>query len=490
LGLLADRPLISVVMPAHETDPRHLREAIASVRAQSYPDWELVVVDDGSERPDTRRAITRAVSRDPRITARMLERNQGISAATNAGLELCHGQLIAFLDHDDTLAPDALLRVAQAFAGGDVDVVYTDQDKLTPEGRRTDPFLKPDFSPVYALGAMYPGHLLVVRRELISEAGGLDPDFDTVQDFELLLRLSERTERMHHIPEVLYHWRAIPGSIALGEDEKEGVTDLQARAVNAHLARRGIAAEAVPHPAIPHRLRLRPQPRRSDPAVDIVTAARRSAGRQANLAAGRGDGEFILFLGEETEVVERDWIEQLLLYGEMPGVGAVGPTQIRPDGRVSAAGVAIGLYDPTTPVMEGFDAGEDGYYGALSCAREVSAVGMECMLVRRSLFDRVGGFEEAYSRQFQDYDLCLKLRRAGASVICAPAPRTIDRRTESQRRSDFDVIDRAVFVDRWYERLAAGDPYYSRGFVREAADYTPSAFRGDELELAMKEAAR
>jgi GT2 family glycosyltransferase len=488
--MLGERPLISVVMPTYDTEPRHLREAIASVRAQTYPDWELVVVDDGSKRPDTRRAITRGVSRDSRITARMLERNAGISAATNAGLELCRGELVAFLDHDDTLAPDALLRVAEAFEQGDVDVVYTDQDKLTPEGRRTDPFLKPDWSPVYALGAMYVGHLLVARRELISQVGGLDPAFDTIQDFELLLRLSERTNRIRHIPEVLYHWRAIPGSIAFGEHEKQGVTELQARAVNAHLARRRIAAQAEPHPSIPHRLRLRPEPRRSYPKVDIVTIARRNPGRQANLAAGRGDGEFLVFIGEQTEVVEPDWIEQLLLFGEMPGVGAVGPTLLNPGGRVSAAGLAIGLDDPAAPVMRGLDRDADGYYGALSCAREVSALGMGCLLVRRSVFEQVGGFEEAYSRQFQAPDLCLKLRELELPVVCAPCPAAIDHTTEASRRADFDVIDRALFVDRWYEQIHAGDPYYSRGLRREAADYTPSQFRGDELELAMKEAAR
>jgi len=159
--MLAERPLVSVVMPTYDTEPRHLRDAIASVRSQSYPDWELVIVDDGSRREDTRRAITRAVGRDPRITARLLERNLGISAATNSALELCRGEFVAFLDHDDTLAPDALLRVVQAFANNDVDVVYTDQDKLTEDGRPADPFLKPDWSPVYALGAMYVGHLLV-----------------------------------------------------------------------------------------------------------------------------------------------------------------------------------------------------------------------------------------------------------------------------------------------------------------------------------------
>ena len=478
----------------YDVEPRHLRAAIGSVRAQHYPDWELVIVDDGSSRADTLRAVRRAVSRDSRITARLLSENTGIAAASNQALELCRGELVAFLDHDDELTPDALLRVAREFSESEFDVAYSDQDKITAEGARVDPFFKPDWSPVHALGAMYVGHLLVVRRELLSEVGGFDSDFDTIQDFELLLRLSERTDRIRHIPETLYHWRAIPGSIALSEHAKEGVTELQARAVNAHLRRRGIAAEAVPHETIPHRVRLRPSPRTATPAVDVVVPSRRNAegpfnpGREANLAAARGSGEFIVFCGEQTEALEPDWIEQLLLYAEMPGVGAVGPTLTRPDGRVDSAGYAIGLYDPASPVMRGFPGDADGYYGSLSCAREVSAVGMECMLVRRSTFERLGGFEESYSRQFQDLDLCLRIREAGLSVVCAPSPRTIVRITEAQRRSDFDVIDRALFVDRAYDALEAGDPYYSRRFFREAADYTVSPFSGDPQEVAMREA--
>ncbi len=494
LATLPSRPLISVVMPAYDVEPRHLHKAIGSVRAQHYPDWELVIVDDGSTRAETRKAVERAASRDPRITARLLSENVGISAASNQGLELCRGELVAFLDHDDELTPHALLRVASEFSEHEFDVAYSDQDKITADGAVVDPFHKPDWSPVYALGAMYVGHLLVVRRELISEAGGFDSDYDTIQDFELLLRLSERTDRIHHIPETLYHWRAIPGSIALSEHAKEGVTELQARAVNAHLRRRGIGAQAVPHPKIPHRLQLRPQPRSATPAVDVVVTARRDAdgsfhpAGQANRAAARGDGEFIALVGEDTEIVEPDWVEQLLLYAQLPGVGAVGPMLSRPDGRVDSAGYAIGLYDPASPVMRGFDADTDGYYGSLCCAREVSAVSMDCMLVRRSTFEQLDGFEEAYSRQFQDFDLCLRIGNLGRSVVCAPEPRTVVHTTEAQRRSDFDVIDRALFVDRAYDALEAGDPYYSRRFFREAADYSVSPFSGDPQAVAMREA--
>jgi glycosyltransferase involved in cell wall biosynthesis len=535
MDTFAEPPLISVVMPTYETEPRYLREAIVSVRAQEYENWELCIVDDGSTRDETRRTIKRAVSRDSRITARLLDENGGISRASNQGLALCRGELVAFLDHDDALTADALLRVAEAFSEDEIDVAYSDQDTITADGRTADTFLKPDWSPVYALGAMYIGHLLVARRELVREAGGFDPDFDTIQDFELLLRLSERTERIHHIPHTLYHWRAIPGSIALGTSEKDGVPELQARAVNGHLRRREIAAEAVPHESIPHRVRLRPDRSQAKPAVSVVMPARdgdtraldalleRTAypdlevivvepdwnggprldrpgivrvaapegsfnpGRWANLGADHAGGEYVAFLGEDTEVVEPDWIDQLLLYAAMPSVGAVGPTLTHPDGRVDAAGYAIGLYDPAVPAMRGSDAGGDGYYGSLCCAREVSAIGMDCMLIRRALFDELGGFEEAYSRQFGDLDLCMRLAQRGLASVCAPVPRTVIRTTEARRLSDFDVIDRALFVDRTYERLEAGDPYYNRRFFRAAADYALSPFSRDPHAIAKRE---
>jgi len=536
LQSLRKRPLISVVMPTYETDPRHLREAIASVVAQEYPDWELCIVDDGSSSPATQREISRWRARDERITARRLESNSGVAAASNEAISFSRGELVAFLDHDDALTADALLHVARAFMSGEIDVAYSDQDKITAGGRRTDPFLKPDWSPVYALGAMYVGHLLVARNELIREAGGLDPDFDGIQDFELVLRLSERTDRIHHIDRILYHWRAVAGSIALGASEKPGITELQARAVNDHLGRRGIGARAVPHESIPHRLRLQPRPGVEHPPVTVVIPTRTGAsraiktllsrsdyrrlevilvepdwagepvavppgvlrltdpghtwnpGRAANLGAARASGEWLVFLGEEIEITAPEWVQRLLAHAEVPGIGAVAPTLIRPNGLVDAAGVAIGLYDPALPAMRGFTADADGYYGSLSCAREVSALGMECTLIRRSTFEMAGGFEEAYSQEHQGHDLCMRLAEDGLSSVCAAAALTISHTTEAQRLANFDVTDRALFVDRWYERLEAGDPYYNRGFFRAAADYTLPPFGGDPQEIALREA--
>ena len=537
LEALPSRPLISVVMPTYETEPRHLREAVWSVTTQEYPNWELVIVDDGSTNRSTRRELTRWDARDERIVVRMLDRNSGISAATNEAIEHCRGELVAFLDHDDALTADALLHMARALGDGEIDIAYSDQDKITARGERTDPFLKPDWSPVYALGAMYIGHLLVARRELIREAGGLDPAFDGIQDFELLLRLSERTDRIHHLDRVLYHWRAIAGSVALDPSEKPGIDQLQARAVNEHLRRHGIRARAVSHGEIAHRLRLEPETLEAPPSVSVVIPTRgEKAGALAPLIEHTGYPRL------EVIVVEPEWVGggwrpsdragaprrrsgrhlQPGSRGE-PGSRTVerrvaplprrghgghrartgsGGCSRTPSCRASAQwprrspGPTDGWTRPgsrsacTTPSCRrcrAFRRTPTATTARSACAREVSALGMDCLLIRRSDFDRVGGFEEAYSRQHQAHDLCVRLAELGLSCVCAPGPLTITHSTEAQRLADFDVADRALFVERFYERLQAGDPYYNRGFFRAAADYALPPFGGDPQEIALRE---
>ena len=510
---LESRPTISLAMPTYRTELRYLREAIESVRGQHYPEWELCIVDDGSGQPELVGAIQRYADADPRIRFEPAAENRGISAATNAALAMCGGEFVGFLDHDDTLTADALLRVAQALnADPGLDVVYSDSDKLTLHGVRADPFLKPDWSPVYALGAMYIGHLLVVRRALAEAAGGFDPDFDLIQDFEFFLRVCERSDRIHHIPQTLYHWRAIPGSIAAGTEQKsKDVERLQAKAVSAHLERRGVAAQAVPHPTIPHRAVLAPRNGAAPGgSVGIVIAKEREGGgldrllasidaltehpsfavtvverepgpflrgQANNRGAAEASGEHLVFLAEEVEITEPDWIEQLLLHAALPGVGAVGPLLARPDGLVDQAGVAIGLRDPAGPMLAGFPADGDGYYGALPCAREVSAVSAECMLVGRADFQAEGGFNEFYRSQYEDYDLCRRLARRGLSSIYAPRPRLLNHRSPASRRAATDAVDRALFVDCWYDELMRGDRYFNPGFAQQLADYVPSGWR-------------
>jgi GT2 family glycosyltransferase len=524
-------PLISVVLPTYDPEEAHLREAIDSVRGQSYPQWQLCIADDASTRPWVRHVLDEYASADPRIEVELLSENSGISAVSNRALAICRGEYVAFLDHDDALTPDALFEAARVIdADPSVDVIYSDQDKLAPDGRAVDPFLKPDPSPVYALGAMYIGHLLVVRRSVVEQAGGFDSSFDTIQDFELFLRVSEQTDRIHHVPRILYHWRAIPGSIAAGTDEKSGVPELQARAVTAHLRRRGIPASAVPHPEIPHRARLVPDPRSSNPLVSVVVAwggderdivrcldslferttypsfevvvvecagtgeAFRTALRHpvvrvpagpspppspvaSNLGVGKASGEYVVLLADDAEIAEGDWMEQLLMYAEMPSVGAVGPLVLHPDGRVEHAGVALGVRGTADHMMRGFPGDGDGYYGSLPCAREVAAVSAACMLIPRSLYLRIGGFREDYRMQYHDVDLCLRVRQEGLEIVYAPWPRIV-RHESSPPESRYDLTDRALFVDTWYEELERGDPYFNPHFSRDDANYSLHAWPG------------
>ena len=531
LHALAARPLISVVMPTYETDPRYLRDAIESVRNQRYPDWELCVADDGSRSSAVRAELERARSQDARVKPAYLERNVGIAAATNAALELASGEYVAFLDHDDVLSSDALLRVVEALGEDpELDVVYSDSDKLTAHGVRADPFFKPDWSPVYALGAMYIGHLLVVRRSLAERVGGFDSAYDKIQDFEFMLRVSEDTERIRHLPRVLYHWRAIPGSIAAGTDQKDGVPELQARAVSAHLDRIGAPARAVAHPRIAHRAQLAPDPRRTPPPeelaeqVTVIVAWRggdglgrllaslhevgerppaevivvgadaaeieRAAGghpvralvddgavlnraRALNRAAEAASTPWLLLSSDAAEVVEPDWLTQLWLHASLPGVVAAGPLISRPDGRAEAAGFAIGLDHPVEPMLAGLGGDEDGYYGSLVCSRDVSAVSDEFMLIRRAAFESAGGFEENFLTGYADFDLCQRLRAEGGGVVYAARPRIVVHETPAARREALDIVDRALFVDRWYDRIAAGDPFFNPNFARAEASFTP-----------------
>jgi GT2 family glycosyltransferase len=513
-GAPGQTPLVSVAMPTYDPAEADLGEAIESVLDQRHRSWELCIVDDASSRPGVREVLREYAARDERVKVELLDVNSGISAASNRALAMCGGEYVAFLDHDDVLTPDALLEVARAIeADPSLDVVYSDQDKLDAAGARRAPFLKPDWSPVYALGAMYIGHLLVVRRSLLDASGGFDTSFDGIQDFELMLRVTERTQRVHHLQRILYHWRAIPGSIAAGVDEKSGVPELQARAVSDHLRRRGVAARAVPHPRIPHRARLLAGPGAERPSVSVIVhghgpvdperfgalsgdypsletvvaepSRARGAAAILNRAADRATGERLLFLSGDVEIGEEGFLDALLTCARIPSVGIVAPVSVYPDGRVEHAGLALrraareGRHDrlawwhggsPVEPVLRGAPADSDGYYGSLSCAREVAAVPASCMLIGRELFERAGGFDERYRARYHDVDLCLRVRETGLSVVCTPRPRTVCRRASAQGERD-DMVDRALLVDSWFERLDRGDPYLAYGLP---AAMTPS----------------
>ncbi len=268
---LSRQPVISVVMPVYQTPERFLRCAIQSVREQIYPNWQLCIVDDASPDAAIGRLLAEAAAADSRIRLGRLDRNGGIAAASNAALAMAGGDYVAFLDHDDALAPDALLAVAMEInAHPDAKLIYSDEDKLDPAGRHRDPYFKPDWNADLLLGQNYLNHLLVVRRSRLDEVGGFRLDFEGSQDHDLVLRLAEGIEPAHirHIPRVLYHWRMVPTSFSTAR--LSSATAAAGRAVAEHLARQGIVAEVEPDPATGRYLRVRRPLPEPPPRVTLV----------------------------------------------------------------------------------------------------------------------------------------------------------------------------------------------------------------------------
>ena len=519
------RPLISILMPTYNVAPVFLAKAIESIREQAYPFWELCICDDGSTNVETVETLNGYAERDGRIKLLLSKENRGISAATNAVLEIAGGDFIAMLDHDDELTPDALYEIASALnEAPETDAVYSDSDKIDADGVLSEPFYKPDWSLELFRGVMYIAHLLVVRRALAKKAGGFDTRYDKVQDFELMLRVSEATDRIRHIPKILYHWRKISGSVAYGLDEKSDISDLQVAAVNAHLERCGVAASACAHPTIGHRVVIKPKPRKTWPLVSIIIPSKDAPchigrclqsiftrttyqdievivvdngttdpqalaylhqyplkivsynekfnfSRANNLGIAEARGEYVVLLNNDTEIVIPEWIEVMLFHMELPNVGAVGPLLLYPDKTVQHAGVVLGFRGTADHVMRGFPGDADGYAGSLSCTREVTAVTAACMMMRRDEYIECGGLLEYYATHYQDLDLCLRFFSSGKRILYTPRAVLIHHESVS-RGQCYDSLDRALIIDTWGDLIKRGDPYYNPNFTLTRCDYT------------------
>jgi GT2 family glycosyltransferase len=534
----AAAPRMSILTPAWNTRPHWFTEAAVSVLDQTCPDWEWILVDDASVKQEYRAYAEALAAVCPRFRFEILPRNQGIAGATNAALALARGEYVCMFDHDDLLHPEAVAACLDALDDGNLDAVYTDSDKVSEAGLRDEPFYKPDWSPEYFRGVMYVGHLLCVRRELARASGGFDGKYNGIQDFEFFLRVSETARKIGHIPRILYHWRRAEGSIASALDAKDNIGPLQQAAVNAHLKRLGLPAEAKPG-AYPHRVAVTPLPRQGEgPLVSIVIPTRdapevltkcldsirdktayknyqvvcadnESADPQAirrmrepgidrvvcsgpfhysrinNEAIRRAaKGEYLVLLNNDIEVITPGWLEEMLYYAEQPDVGAVGAALLYPNGTVQHAGVALGFRGTADHLARGFDPASDGYAGSLSCAREVSAVTAACLMVKRSLFDELGGLNEHYVTAYQDVDFCLRLiHLKGKRNIFTPRARLYHHESYS-RKSYYDLVDRGLLLECWDDRIPR-DPYFNPNFSREHVDYrvAPGADTGDTTAI-------
>ncbi len=518
---LAGGPAVSVVVPVYKPDLDLLARCIGSVVAQSYGAWELCLCDDGSGDPDVTAALDAAVAADGRVRATRLERNGGISAATNAAIGLSSGAWVTFLDQDDELHPEALAAVAGCVLDhDDADVIYTDDDKLDLEGRRFNPQFKPDWNPDLLLSMAYFSHLVAVRRSLVDDLGGLRSEVDGSQDHDLALRATERARRVCHIPRILYHWRAIPGSAATDAAAKPWANEAGRRAVAEALARRGETG-TVEH----HVRRGFFHVRRDvvgDPLVSIVIPFRDGAGllqrcldsidedpghrryelvlvdndstepellglldrlsdrpdvtlvhdpRPFNWAAlnngavERSSGDLLLLLNNDVTARSSGWLAAMVGHAQRPDVGAVGARLLYPDERVQHVGTVIGLGGVAGHVMAGLPGDAPGYMVFAELTRNWSAVTGACLMMRRAVYEEVGGLDETLAVSYNDVDLCLKVVEAGYRIVYTPLAELVHAESATRGLTGYGA-DIEPFVARWAHWLRDGDPLYNPNLSR------------------------
>ncbi|HEY6729942.1 MAG TPA: glycosyltransferase [Solirubrobacterales bacterium] len=512
-------PRFSVLTPVYETPANVLWEMLESVRTQTFDDWELCLVDDRSTAPHVRKVIEDAAAADPRIRVQWREENGGIVAASNDALAMAEGEFLALLDHDDELHPDALAHVHEALLGEpDADYVYTDEDKIDLRGHHSGPFFKPDWSPERMRTQMYTCHLSVLRRSLVEEVGGFDAQYEGSQDWDLVLKVTERARAVLHVPRVLYHWRMLETSAA-GGDAKPWAFEAGQRAIQAHCERIGLPARCERDASDPGVYHLEPE-LDSEPLVSIIIPSRgtvreiryepvvlinncvrsiverstyknyeivcvldtdtprdvfddlRKIGgdrvkivrydrpfnfsAKINVGAIRSQGEHLLLLNDDIEVATPNWLERMVMYSAHPGIGAVGGKLLWEDGRLQHVGVLFEDGLPGHP-YHGFAGDFRGYANGNRIARDCLAVTGACLMTSRELFDEVGGLTPTLPVNYNDIDYCLKLHSRGERIVYDPDLVMLHFESSS-RSTEVEEWEKDRLLERW-GNITARDPF-------------------------------
>ncbi len=512
------QPVISVLTPTFNTDPAILRRCIQSVQAQVYPTWQLCICDDGSSSDATRQVIAESARQDSRINAQFLSKNQGIAQATNTALRRASGDFIALLDHDDELSPDALYEnVLLLQDNRRADVIYSDEDKIDVEGHYCEPFFKPDWSPELLLSYMYTCHCSLYRRELVNQIGGFRPGFEGAQDYDLMLRVAERSDRIFHIPKVLYHWRKSAASTAADPGARSCSTGAGLRALREHIERVGLDAEVTATDR-PNNYRVRPSIR-GNPLVSIIiphkghaamldkciqsiqarTAYRNyeviiadnggfdletmkslsslphrivafhepfNFSKMNNLAARECKGDYLLLLNNDTEVIAPAWLTAMLGYAQLPGIGAVGAKLYYPHDSIQHAGVVLGMRGIAGHWLYRFPRDSRGYFNSLHTVRNFSAVTAACVLIRRDVFESVSGFDEELAVSYNDVDLCLRIRQAGYRIVWVPEAELYH--CEFATRTQVLDPKEVEYMQKKWGEILRNDPYYNPNLTLES----------------------
>ena len=451
-------PLISIVTPVYNVDEVWLRKFVDSVRAQWYPNWELCLADDHSSAPHIRPLLEELASSDKRIKVTFREENGQISRATNSAIELATGDFVGFMDNDDELAPQALFAVAKALnEDPEIDFIYTDEDKISEQGQRFDPFFKPDWSPHLLLGHNYITHFVVVSRQLLNTVGLLRPEYNGSQDYDFVLRATEQAHKVHHIAQMLYHWRTIATSVAGDPRSKMYAYEAGQAALEAALQRRGIHGSVrmldnlgtykidyayEPQPVVVlasgytesqfEKLRAMT----AYPKVRFVNADH----CDPNDLVSKSSEDFVVFLRSH-KPKRGDWLNEMVNYAQDATVGAVGGKIVSVRERVVNVGVTLRALRSGKPFeMRGeWDEGI-GYYFRDLLPRDMFAVTEDCMLVRREDFQRLGGFSEQLKPGLRGIDYCARLvAQTGKTTLWEPYAAFIDTQREHLTIAQDDI---------------------------------------------------
>jgi glycosyltransferase involved in cell wall biosynthesis len=542
---LSYRPLISILTPVYNPGLDVLRDTIHSVLNQTYPHWEFCLAN-ASTNEAVRQVLDEFAQQDERICVVHLAENLGISGNSNRALDMAQGEYVALLDHDDLLAPDMLYEIATAVnEDPDIDIIYFDEDKISEDGQtRTAPWFKPSkWSPDLLLSTNILMHS-VLRRQLVVDAGGFDPEMDGAQDWDLSLRLMEQQPHLRHIPRVFYHWRQVEGSAARDANAKPWAYAAQERCIEAHLQRLGASGAQVSFPRLGTvRIIWPPQhakvsiiiPTKNNLALlqacltsifekttyanyevlvvdnnsddpDVAAYYQTLADHERvrlldyphpfnfhtinNWAARQSTGDVLVFLNNDTEVIEPTWLEELVGWAMRPAVGVVGAKLKRPNGKIQHAGMIMGLMGHASHIFEDCDDHVYTPFGSVDWYRNYMSVTGACMAVRRSVFEEVDGLDETYIVGYGDIDFCLRVVEAGYRVVYTPFAELLHHEggTRGLSLPASDVLRASV---KMHKTIEAGDGYFNPNLSYASRQplvvLAHEEKRGDRLVRIMRE---
>ncbi|OSS41185.1 Glycosyl transferase, group 2 family protein [Desulfurella amilsii] len=528
------KPKVSILVPTWNTLENFLTEMTQSVLNQTYANWELCIAD-GASNNNTKEVLKKYAQSDNRIKVKFLSENKGIAGNSNEAIIMSTGDYIVLLDHDDVLSCDALyevVRIINQFS--DADFLYSDEDKISEDGKKLyDQHFKPDFSPDMLRSYNYISHLCVIKKDLLDKVGYFREGFEGSQDYDLILRCTEQAKRIVHIPKILYHWRSTQESTSRNSNAKPYAFESAKKALREHLERIGLKGEIVDTDVlgfyrIYYEISSLPKVSIIIPNKDhkndlekcinsilkstyknyeIIIVENNSTEKSIfnyydylkatysfinilewekpfnyaginNFAAKFAKGDVLLFLNNDIEIINKDWLEEMLMFIQRDDVGIVGAKLYYPDNTIQHAGVIIGINKIAEHAFRYFPYNANGYFMRLKIVHNLSAVTGALLMTKKTIFNEVGGFDEGYTVAFNDIDYCLKVRQKKYLVVFTPHAKAYHFESKSlgyknipERFVRFN-IEAEKFKSKWHSMLAEGDPYYNPNLTLRKTDFS------------------